>query len=138
MSPFGSGCALLAEDDDDMRRLLTSVLERGGYTVVTATNGREAWERLSEQAPDLLVMDVRMPERSGLDVLMALRREGSFVPVVLISGFADGLDDLSEDYGAVVLGKPFAVVALWVAIERAPEAAAEALLGFSEPIRSTG
>ena len=138
MNGNGPKRALLAEDDDDMRALLARTLERGGYGVESANNGRDAWELCAHRDHELLVLDVRMPERSGLDVLMQLRREGVYVPVVLISGFADGIEDLSSDYGAVVLAKPFSVEALWDAVERASDAAASAFLSCAEPLQSTG
>ena len=130
--------ALLAEDDVNLRTLLVQVLEQGGYTVVAAANGREAWEHLCDQEPEVVVTDIRMPERTGLDVLEQLRREGSFVPVVLMSGCIDGVEQLASFHGAVVLAKPFCGPELLRAIELAPEVAAKAFLALSEPLRTAG
>ena len=107
---------LLAEDDDEMRDTLARELLRAGFTVQTAKDGLEALIWVSQADFDVAVFDVRMPECTGLEVLMRLRERGSRVPCVLISGFADGLDGIGELYGAVVLSKPFPMEALRAAM----------------------
>lgn len=107
---------LLVEDDLEMRRLLASALRRAGHDVLEARDGFHVLEVLADDVlrgrrapPDLIVSDIRMPRRSGLDVLAGIRRDGWRTPVLLISAFADG-DTLNSAYrlGAdVVLEKPF-------------------------------
>lgn len=107
---------LLAEDDLEMRRLLAAALRREGYDVLEARDGDHVLEVLADDElrgrrspPDLIVSDIRMPRRSGLEVLAGIRREGWRTPVLLISAFADG-EALNSAYrlGAdVVLEKPF-------------------------------
>lgn len=105
-----------------MRSLLESELARAGYRVTAAADGREAAELLELQGladDDLhgVVLDVRMPENDGVELLRWLRADGRRIPVVLISGCTDGLEPLASSLGAVVLGKPFTRSALVAAIE---------------------
>ena len=106
---------LLAEDDTEMRRLLVSTLLREHCEVIEARNGSQLWERLEQvvthqqQALDLIISDVRMPGRSGLDVLRVLRRTDRQTPVILITAFGDP-ETHAEAYqlGALaVFNKPF-------------------------------
>src|SRR5438067_13771915 len=96
---------------DDEPRILDSVrmnLELEGYQVYEATNGQEALDEVRRRLPDLMVMDVMMPEMDGFEALRELRKF-SQVPVVLLTGKADerdaihGLELGADDY----IGKPF-------------------------------
>src|ERR671939_1283294 len=96
---------------DDEPRILDSVrmnLELDGYQVFEATNGQEALAEVRRRLPDLVVMDVMMPELDGFEALRELRRF-SAVPVVLLTVKADerdvihGLELGADDY----IGKPF-------------------------------
>lgn len=122
---------LLAEDDDDMRALLADELRRDGYDVLEAKDGTEMEQRLKSvrhcplRAPDVIVMDVRMPGHSGLELLAAIRQAQWNTPVVLITGFPDPtLSAAARELDAVVFGKPFDVDALRVAIRAHRTAAA--------------
>lgn len=81
---------LVAEDDDDVRRMLTINLEAEGFEVVGAVNGDEAWELGRTAVPDLAVLDVMMPERSGIDVLTSMKSHPrtKHIPVVLLTAKA--------------------------------------------------
>lgn len=104
----------LAEDDADLRRLLSDALRDAGFDVLSASTGHEILALLSAAAqeevpiPDALVMDVRMPRCSGLDVLSALRLADWQQPVIMITGFGDpSLHERAASYGAsVILDKP--------------------------------
>jgi len=86
---------LLAEDDHEMRRLLVSTLRREGCDVIEARTGTQLSEQIAlahENNPpsiDLIISDVRMPGRSGLDVLGGLRRSERTTPMILITAFGD-------------------------------------------------
>lgn len=105
----------LAEDDDEMRALLCLALRQDGYEVIEARDGGEMLERVRiayqnpEDAPDVIVMDVRMPKLSGLGLLSAIRRARWSTPVILITGFGDCLlHEQAKSLGAtVVFDKPF-------------------------------
>jgi DNA-binding response OmpR family regulator len=106
---------LLAEDNDEMRLLLASVLRRDGYLVIEAKDGRELVKHLTEHGAgaacdiDLVISDVRMPGASGLDVLAGLREIDWSMPVILITAFgsADTKTRASELGAAILLDKPF-------------------------------
>ncbi|KFE62362.1 response regulator [Hyalangium minutum] len=87
---------LLAEDDDAMRNMIQQVLTRAGHTVVPLEDGFELadYVELIRQdtglgPPDLILSDVRMPGRTGLEVLAQVRARGLTCPVLLLSAFAD-------------------------------------------------
>lgn len=79
---------ILAVDDDEMAlRLLRRILERAGYTrVVTTSDPAAAPARYAELRPDLLVLDLHMPGRSGLELIDALAPAADGVPVLVITG----------------------------------------------------
>ena len=81
---------LIVEDDRDAREILTAVLGRAGYTTATAKNGKEALRKLKQFSPQLILLDLRMPEMDGweLDRLMKLDPVLRKIPVVVISAFA--------------------------------------------------
>jgi putative two-component system response regulator len=105
-----SGTVLVVDDYEPNRRGLRQLIERAGYSVVTAENGREALEIVRRVRPDLVLLDVVMPGMSGLDVCAELKSnpETRFTPVVLISAAQerqtrlDGLDAGADDF----LNKP--------------------------------
>lgn len=82
---------LVADDDDAIRTLWTRVLTRAGYRVLTAANGREALDLMRAVVPDLLILDLRMPEMSGSALLDALGRSPVLerIPVLIVSGFLE-------------------------------------------------
>lgn len=106
---------LLADDDDEMRSLLGLALREDGCEVVEARDGGEMLERVRvahlnpERAPDVIVMDVRMPKLSGLGLLSAIRHAHWATPVILITGFGDSLlHEQALSLGAtLVFDKPF-------------------------------
>lgn len=67
---------LIVDDADLVRRYYRMILEKGGYVVDEALNGIEALEKLSASKPDLLIVDVNMPQMDGLTFISALRRRG--------------------------------------------------------------
>lgn len=81
---------LLAEDNLDNREMLTRRLERKGYTVICAVDGKEATERADDSNPDLILMDVSMPILSGIEATIAIRREGvdKDVPIIALTAHA--------------------------------------------------
>ncbi|HXE45662.1 MAG TPA: response regulator transcription factor [Conexibacter sp.] len=103
-----SGDVLVVEDEDDVRRLVRVLLERAGHSVAEAANGFEALRRLDEQPPDLVVLDVAMPELDGWQTLERIR-DLSDVPVLILTARAGELDKVrglrggADDY----VTKPF-------------------------------
>src|ERR1700741_5402288 len=86
------GASVLVVDDDvDVRSLVSELLTRAGYSVAQAPDGREALRMLYDQRPDLIVLDVSMPELDGWGTLERIR-ELSDVPVVMLSAHGAELE----------------------------------------------
>lgn len=82
---------LVVEDEPDARDFLTTVLEDNGYAVVVANDGIEAIAKLEESPPDLVTLDITMPEKSGVAVYRKLKEEEELqgIPVIIITGISD-------------------------------------------------
>ena len=99
---------LVVDDDNRLRSLLQRFLRDNGFYVSVAKNAAEARERLRDYKFDLLIVDIMMPNESGLDFLGTLRQE-SMVPVILLTAMGEtadrtaGLETGADDY----LSKPF-------------------------------
>lgn len=78
---------LIAEDERDIRELITFTLEFGGFQVIAATNGQEAIELARQHRPDLIILDVRMPRMTGYEACRILKsqEETRAIPVVFLS-----------------------------------------------------
>jgi two-component system response regulator (stage 0 sporulation protein F) len=74
---------LLAEDEENLRRLYEEELEEEGYEVFTAGNGKEAIQEFERRKPDLIVLDIIMPLMDGIEALRRIREKDKKVPVVL-------------------------------------------------------
>src|SRR5438874_2110923 len=88
----GSGYTVLVVDDDPrVVELLQIALGAHGFRVLAASNGDDALKSAAEEAPDLVILDVRLPRRSGLDVCECLRRdpETAHLPVIMVSALAE-------------------------------------------------
>jgi DNA-binding response OmpR family regulator len=100
---------LLADDSLTIRSMVSARLERAGYDIELAVNGDEALDLAVRLTPDLYILDVEMPGRSGLEVTEQLRRDGVTAPVVLLTGLdgeaatAAGLAAGANEY----ITKPF-------------------------------
>src|SRR5215207_2417496 len=80
---------LVVDDEASIRDSLRMILEFEGYRVDEAGSGPQALTRVAERPPDALLLDIKMPEMDGLDLLKALRERGYDMPVLMISGHAD-------------------------------------------------
>ena len=102
---------LYAEDTVDLSRAVSVVLEHEGLEVTTCYDGIQASEALASQVFDLVILDIMMPGKSGIDVLREMRVTGDVTPVILLTAKAevddrvDGLMAGADDY----LPKPFAM-----------------------------
>ena len=82
---------LVVDDDPDAREFLVTVLQDNGFAAVTAKDGAEAISLLEQQTPDLVTLDITMPEKSGVAVYRKLREDDKLkgVPVIIITGVSD-------------------------------------------------
>ena len=81
----GKPLILIADDRASSRELLRLVLERAGYEVLEAEDGRQAVERAREAIPDLILLDLQMPQLDGYGVLTELRREERFATIPMLA-----------------------------------------------------
>jgi DNA-binding response OmpR family regulator len=103
---------LVAEDEPDIRRLITYSLQFAGYTVIQAVNGEEAIEQAEKEQPDLILLDVRMPKMNGYEACEVLKAQDSTkdIPIAFLSArgqeteIKHGLELGAEEY----ILKPFA------------------------------
>ncbi len=99
---------LVVDDEPKIASLARDYLEHGGFAVVTASDGRDALREIRQRRPDLVVLDLGLPELDGLEVLRSVRADGS-LPVVILTARDDELDVVlglelgADDY----LTKPF-------------------------------
>ena len=107
---------LLIEDDDSVRTMLRLTLDDFGHTVIEARNGKEGLALLEHANADLLITDILMPEKEGLEVLMELRKRHPPVKIIAISG-GDYLHMAKLMGAAKVLAKPFSTNLLIAAID---------------------
>lgn len=103
-----SNTILVVDDDPNIRDVVCFALDKAGMKTETATNGAEAMALATTSAPDLVVLDINMPEMDGLDVCRTLRRDSN-VPILFLSSRDDEIDRIlglelgADDY----VTKPF-------------------------------
>jgi DNA-binding response OmpR family regulator len=112
---------LVIDDDDDVRAMLCLTLTQAGHTAIEARNGKEGLQQFTHANADLVITDIVMPEKEGLEVLMELRKKQPPVKIIAISGggrqsTADYLHVAKLMGASKVLSKPFSNEALMVAI----------------------
>jgi DNA-binding response OmpR family regulator len=119
---------LVVDDDDDIRRLVRTLLERTGATVKDAANGRDGLREFHAWRPDLVVLDVNMPEMDGWNVLERIR-DMSEVPVLMLTARGDelervrGLQSGADDYVVKPFGKQELVARVQALLRRAARGA---------------
>ena len=100
---------LVVDDDPEIRKLLARYIESQGFRVLLAANCRELHDRLASHHVDLIVLDVMLPDGSGLEACRDLRAQRSNVPIILLTALKEDVDRIigleigADDY----LGKPF-------------------------------
>ena len=116
---------LVVDDDPEIRELLTNALDRMGFAVQQAADGRTAIKRLDEARPALLCIDLMLPESSGFEVCEHVNRTPTLngLPIVMVSARSMPEDRaLAEELGVrVYLSKPFTQSQLKLAVIEALE-----------------
>ncbi|EDN65311.1 DNA-binding response regulator [Beggiatoa sp. PS] len=77
---------MIAEDNLDLRTLMETYLEQGGYTIISASNGEEALELALQTQPNLILMDMQMPVMNGYEAAQQLREQHFTNPIIALSG----------------------------------------------------
>ncbi len=93
---------LVADDEPDVVRVLTSLLEARGYEVIQAFDGKEALEQAAREKPDLILLDLDMPGMDGYEVLFYLKRDERLkqIPVIVFTGCTWGEEQAARGFGA--------------------------------------
>jgi len=100
---------LVAEDDHELRLGLIDLLELEGYRVIPCADGDQALQHYRQEKPDLLLLDVMMPELSGYDLCREIRKHDNFTPIILLTAKGEEIDKVvglelgADDY----VTKPF-------------------------------
>lgn len=109
---------LVVEDEANVRKLVTVNLIQRGYQVLEAENGQKAWEHLEHQQPDLLILDIKLPDMSGWDILDRLGQRD--LTVLLMSATPMDQQAVRIQYPCIgdILVKPFNIDKLLSAVQR--------------------
>ena len=110
---------LVVDDEEAPSELVSSALRFAGYSVVTENNGFDALRTIKTETPDLIVLDVNMPEINGFEVCRRIRRDGTQAPVIFLTARSE-IDDLRSGFhqgGDDYLTKPFSLEELGLRIE---------------------
>src|SRR5580693_6324750 len=117
--PSASSKILIIEDDRKMSDALVSGIRSAGYEVLAASTAEEGFFLVHSGQPDLLLLDLTLPHRNGLDVLRQIRKEGLDLRVLILTSHntvedrVEGLKTGADDY----LGKPFSFPELMARID---------------------
>ena len=112
---------LVVDDEPPIRRLLRTSLSSQGFNVLEAAGGEEALAEIRQSQPDLVVLDLGLPDMSGLDLIRTIRASGSPLPILVLSsrsdekGKVEALDLGADDY----VTKPFGTAELFARIRTA-------------------
>ncbi len=100
---------LIAEDDINILEGLQRLLEKEGYSVITASNGAIAVEKYSAEIPDFVILDIMMPELNGYDVCKQIRNSNATIPIIFLSAKSEEIDRvIGLELGADdFISKPF-------------------------------
>jgi len=79
---------LVVDDEQSMTQYLGIVLRKEGFEVITASNGREAFERVKADVPDIVITDIKMPGMDGIQLLQAIKKHEPALPVVIMTAYA--------------------------------------------------
>jgi DNA-binding response OmpR family regulator len=121
---MSDGKVLIVEDDDDLRDLVRTVVEREGMATVEAADGREGLRKFYEHRPKLLILDIGLPELDGWQVLERVRELGD-VPVLILTAASDELDKVrglregADDYVTKPFGRQELIARIEALLRRA-------------------
>ena len=99
---------LLVDDDPNMVKYLSVVLSEHGYHPITARDGSEGMQKMKQARPDLIVLDVMMPKKSGFVLFKQVRKDEQFrdIPVLMLTGIGEVLEEW-EDHKEETFEKPY-------------------------------
>lgn len=91
---------MIIEDEPDIRVYLSTALEDNGYSVVTADEGDSVISIINDKKPDLIILDIMMPKRSGISIYRELRKsdQASDIPIILMSGMVPAKNFMTSGF----------------------------------------
>lgn len=100
---------LVVDDDENTRRFLTVALEENGYEAVTAEDGDDGLKKVQESIPDLILLDVMMPKKTGFTLFKQLRKTEEYkdIPVIMLTGVAGSLEEDEERAEGDTMESPY-------------------------------
>lgn len=105
---------LLVDDEENIKKVVEQAMVKEGFEVLYAADGEQGWEMFQREKPDLVILDIMLPEKDGFDVLRLIRQASSHTPVMLLSAKSEIIDKSvgfnlgADDY----LTKPFSPIEL--------------------------
>jgi CheY-like chemotaxis protein len=120
----GQKTVLVIEDDPWTRTITTALLAGEGFAVVEAKNGEEGLRHAAQHAPDVVLLDLALPTKSGLEVLRELKgtRSTRDIPVIVVSAYGSLMNEQDAHQAAGVIQKPFDYDDLVSQVEQATHA----------------
>jgi len=102
---------LVVDDEESLVRLITHNLQKEGYETIEALDGNRAWELINAEKPDLILLDLMLPGKDGLEICRLMREEKIYIPVIMLTARDEEIDRIlglemgADDY----VTKPFSV-----------------------------
>ncbi len=84
---------LIVEDDNNQRLLYEQELKLEGYKIVTASDGKEALEKVQEQLPDIIIMDINMPKMDGIEAMGRILSKKKEIPIIINTAYSNYKDN---------------------------------------------
>ena len=87
---------LVIDDDENIRRFISLLLSENGYEAVTASDGAEGLQMVTQAKPDLIVLDVMMPKKTGLTLFKQLKRDEQYkdIPILMLTGVTGVIEEM--------------------------------------------
>lgn len=100
---------LVVDDEENTRRFLSVALEANGYEAVTAEDGDDGYTKVQESKPDLILLDVMMPKKTGFVLFKQLRRQEEYrdIPVIMLTAVAEALEEDETHAEGETFERPF-------------------------------
>lgn len=123
---------LIAEDDSTMNKILVGKFNDSGYEVISAMNGKEALDLILKNKPDIILLDIFMPEMNGWEVMENLRKSGDYGHNVKVVVFTNDDADTDDELQKISKFKPsFFIMKVNSSLDTLVEKIDEALKNFS-------
>ncbi|MGD8362803.1 MAG: response regulator [Gemmatimonadota bacterium] len=100
---------LVVDDDENTRRFLSVALKANGYEAETAEDGDDGYRKIQESQPDLILLDVMMPKKTGFSLFKQLRRQEEYrsIPVIMLTAVAEVLEEEETQAEGETFERPF-------------------------------